>query len=62
MVVTDGLRRTGKALTRESFVRAMESMSNANFSGYEIRYAATSRQGSRFTELTMIDRDGRFIR
>ena len=62
MIATDGLRRAGKALTRESFVRAMESMSNANFWGYEIRYSANSRQGSRFTELTMIDRGGRFIR
>lgn len=62
MIVSDGLRRAGKALTRESFVRAMESMSKANFWGYEVRYSDTSRQGSRFTELTMIDRDGRFIR
>jgi branched-chain amino acid transport system substrate-binding protein len=62
MVVSEGLRRAGKALTRESFIRSMESMSNANFWGYEVRYSATSRQGSRFTELTMIDREGRFIR
>ena len=62
MVVSDGLRRAGKALTRESFVRAMESMSNANFWGFEVRYSPSSRQGSRFTELTMIDRSGRFIR
>lgn len=62
MIVAEGLRRSGRALTRESFVRAMESMSNVNFLGYDIRYSANSRQGSRFTELTMIDRSGRFIR
>ena len=62
MVVTEGFRRTGKALTRESFLRAMESMEKANFWGHEVRYSPSSRQGSRFTELTMIDRHGRFIR
>jgi hypothetical protein len=62
MIVSDGLRRAGRDLSRDSFSKSMESISKADFLGYQIRYSADSHQGSRFTELTMIGRDGRFVR
>lgn len=61
-VLVEGLKRAGRNLTRESFVRAMESMQKFDLGGLMISYTATDHTGSEFVELTMISRDGRFIR
>lgn len=61
-VMVEGLRRTGRALTRERFISAMESMRKLDFDGYMVDYGTSDRQGSRYVELTVISRDGRFLR
>ena len=38
-VLVEGLRRTGKDLTREKFIAAMESMSNLEIGGFLVRFA-----------------------
>jgi branched-chain amino acid transport system substrate-binding protein len=61
-VMTEGLRRAGRNLTREGFIRAMESMKRVDFGGLMVNYSPDNHTGSEFVELTMIGRDGRFIR
>ena len=62
-VFTEGLRRAGgKTLTRESFITALESMRDLNMGGFTVNYAPKSHEGSRFTDLTIIGRGGKFMR
>lgn len=61
-VLVEGLRRAGRNLTRESFIRALESMRKLDFGGLMVDYGPNDRTGSEFVELTMIGRDGRFVR
>ncbi|WP_019142089.1 ABC transporter substrate-binding protein [Noviherbaspirillum massiliense] len=61
-VFVEGLRRAGRNLTREGFVRAMESMERVDFGGLMVTYGPNDHSGSEFVELTMIGKDGRFVR
>lgn len=61
-VVVEGLRRAGKDLTRESFIKALESIGKWDMDGYMIHFSPTNHNGSRYVELTAISRDGRFLR
>lgn len=61
-VLVEGLKRAGRNLTRDGFVRAMESMQKFDLGGLMISYTATDHTGSEFVEMTMITKDGRFIR
>ncbi len=61
-VFVEGVRRAGKNLTRESLITALESMKDVNLGGFEISYSPRDRLGSRYTDLTIIGRDGRFVR
>jgi ABC-type branched-subunit amino acid transport system substrate-binding protein len=61
-VLVEGLRRAGRNLTREGFIRALESMQRVDLGGILITYGDNDHTGSEFVELTMIGKDGRFIR
>ena len=61
-VLVEGLRRAGRDLTRERFVRAMQSMQRVDFGGVMVTYGPKDHSGSEFVELTMIGRNGRIIR
>jgi len=61
-VLVEGLKRSGRNLTREGFVKAMESIKGVDFGGVIISYGPTDRTGSEFVDLTMIGRSGKFIR
>lgn len=61
-VFTEGLRRAGRALTRDSLVTALESIREYNMGGFYVNYSPKSHEGSRFTDLTLIGRGGRFVR
>jgi ABC-type branched-subunit amino acid transport system substrate-binding protein len=60
-IMVEALKRAGKTPTREGVVNAFESM-QLNFGGYQVGYSPTTRTGSEFGDLTMISRDGKFIR
>jgi ABC-type branched-subunit amino acid transport system substrate-binding protein len=60
-VLTEGLKRAGKALTREGLITAMESIKDFNMGGFTINYSAKSHEGSNFSDLTIIGRGGKFI-
>lgn len=61
-VLVEGLRRAGRNLTREGFIRAMESMQHTDFGGLMTTFSPHNHTGSEFVELTMIGRDGKFVR
>jgi branched-chain amino acid transport system substrate-binding protein len=61
-VLVEGLQRAGRNLTREGLIKALESMKGVDLGGIMISYDSTDHTGSEFVELTMIGRDGKFIR
>jgi hypothetical protein len=61
-VLVEGLRRAGRNLTREGLVRARESMQRVDFGGLMVTYGPNDHSGSEYIELTMIGKDGRFVR
>jgi branched-chain amino acid transport system substrate-binding protein len=61
-VMVEGLRRAGKNLTREGFVDTMEKMQDVDIGGFFVSYSPKSHTGSKFVDLTIIGRDGKFLR
>ncbi|MGZ5080464.1 MAG: ABC transporter substrate-binding protein, partial [Usitatibacter sp.] len=61
-VMVEGLRRAGKKIDRENFIRAMEAMGDYDAGGFKVGYGPESRSGSKFVDLTIISRDQKFVR
>jgi ABC-type branched-subunit amino acid transport system substrate-binding protein len=61
-VFVEGLKRTGKNLTREGFIDTMEKMQDVDVGGFFVTYSPKSHAGSKFVDLTIIARDGKFLR
>jgi ABC-type branched-subunit amino acid transport system substrate-binding protein len=61
-VMVEGLRRAGKRLDRDSFVRAMESIQDYDVGGFKVNYGPGNRSGSKFVDLTIISKDQKFVR
>ena len=60
-VLTEGLRRAGKGVSRESLVTALESLKDYNMGGFAVTYGPKDHEGSRFTDMTIIGRGGKFV-
>jgi ABC-type branched-subunit amino acid transport system substrate-binding protein len=60
-VMVEGLRRTGRDLTREKFVDTMEKL-DVDLGGFYVTYSPKSHTGSKFVDLTIIGREGKFLR
>jgi branched-chain amino acid transport system substrate-binding protein len=60
-VFTEGLKRGGRSLTRESFISGLESMHEVNLGGFLISYGPNNHTGSSFTDLTIVGRGGKFV-
>lgn len=61
-VFVEALRRAGKNATRATFIDSTWNMKRYDMGGFEASFSEPGRNASRFVELTMIGRDGRFIR
>ncbi len=61
-VMVEGLRRAGPAPTREKLVQALETLRDYDLGGYIISYSPDSHRGSRYVDLVVIGKDGRFMR
>jgi ABC-type branched-subunit amino acid transport system substrate-binding protein len=61
-VMVEGLRRAGRKLDRESFVKAMETMGDYDTGGFRVSYGPGMRAGSKFVDLTIISKDEKFVR
>ncbi len=55
-----GLRAAGRDLSRASFVKALRGPT-FDLGGVKVQYSTTEHVGSRFVDLSMVDRNGRFI-
>jgi branched-chain amino acid transport system substrate-binding protein len=60
-VFVEGLKRTGKDLNRERFIDAMEKMNDVDVGGFVVSYSPKNHAGSKFVDLTIIARDGKFL-
>jgi ABC-type branched-subunit amino acid transport system substrate-binding protein len=60
-VLTEGLRRAGTNPSRAGLIDGLESMRDVNFGGFSVSYNAKDHQGSNFTDLTIIGREGKFM-
>jgi branched-chain amino acid transport system substrate-binding protein len=60
-VMVEGLRRTGRDLTREKFIDTMEKL-DVDLGGFFVTYSPKSHTGSKFVDLTIIGREGKFLR
>jgi branched-chain amino acid transport system substrate-binding protein len=60
-VLTEGLKRAGRNLTRDGLITALESLKDYNLGGFTLNYSAKSHEGSNLTDLTIIGRGGKFI-
>lgn len=57
-LVVEGLRRAGRNLTTESFIKAMEDAGEISFGRFNVRYSPKSHNGSTYVELAIIDAQG----
>jgi len=58
-VLVEGLRRAGRDLSTDSFIRAMESAGEISFGKFSARYSPQSHSGSSYVELAIIDGAGK---
>jgi ABC-type branched-subunit amino acid transport system substrate-binding protein len=61
-VFIEGVKRSGRNLTRESFIDTMEKMQDVDVGGFYVSYSPKNHSGSKFVDLTIIARDGKFMR
>jgi len=61
-VFVEALQRAGRNLTRKGFIDAVWSIHRLDIGGFELHFQQPGRNASRFVELTMIGRGGKFIR
>ena len=57
-LLVEGLRRTGRELSTESFIRTMEASGEIAFGPFRARYAPDSHNGSSYVELAIVGADG----
>jgi len=61
-VMVEGLRRAGKDLTRERLIAALESMNKVDLGEFVVSFSPTNHSGSKYVNMTMIGRGGRFLK
>ncbi|HXZ53832.1 MAG TPA: ABC transporter substrate-binding protein, partial [Burkholderiales bacterium] len=61
-VMVEGMKRAGKNLTREKLIAALESMNNVDLGDFVVSFSPTNHSGSKFVDLTMIGRGGKFLK
>jgi ABC-type branched-subunit amino acid transport system substrate-binding protein len=62
-VFTEGLKRAGRDLTRAKLVKALETINMHNYDGggFDVNFSASSHSGSKYVDMTMITKDGKFL-
>lgn len=57
-MLVEGLKRTGRNLTTENFIQAMEKIGDLSFGKFLMRYTPQTHNGSGVAELAIIDHQG----
>lgn len=58
----EAARRTGRELTRERFASTIASAGAMDLGGYRVKFSRDQQNGSAYVELTMLDKNGKFVR
>jgi len=61
-VFVEGLRRAGRQLTREKLIAAFDEMSAYDIGGFTVGFSPTQHSGSAYVDLTIVGRDGKFMK
>jgi branched-chain amino acid transport system substrate-binding protein len=61
-VFAEGLKRAGRAASRETLIGALETLQRVDFGGFMVNFGPRSRVASDFVELSMLTGDGRVRR
>ncbi len=61
-VLVEGIKRSGKVLTRETLVDGLEKIGTLDLGGFRINYSPISHTGSTMVELTVVGAGGAFRR
>jgi branched-chain amino acid transport system substrate-binding protein len=59
-ILVEALQKSGKNISREKLVSALESISN-DYGGFRIKFSPTDHHGSDFVELSIIGKDGKVM-
>jgi len=61
-VLSEGIRRAGRNPSRDSLITGLESIQNADFGGFNVKFGPKQHVASRFVDLSMLTDDGRVRR
>jgi ABC-type branched-subunit amino acid transport system substrate-binding protein len=61
-VLIEGLRRAGKNPSRAQVITALNGMKNFDLGGLDVTFSPTDHTGLDFADLSIIGRDGKFMR
>ena len=61
-VLAEGLKRAGRAVTRDTLVTALEGLQRLDLGGFAVGFSARNHAGSSFVDLTMLTGDGKVRR
>ncbi len=61
-LAVEALNRAGKRPTRSKLLAALEGMNKVDLGGFSVSYSATDHTGLEYFDLSMITRDGAFLR
>ncbi|MFZ6645441.1 ABC transporter substrate-binding protein [Undibacterium sp. TJN25] len=61
-IFTEGLKRSGRNLTRERLISSLESINPSNYDvgGFDVSFSPTNHNGSKYVDMTMISKDAKF--
>jgi branched-chain amino acid transport system substrate-binding protein len=61
-VLVEGLKRAGKQPTREKLIAGLESMKAFDLGGLDVSYGPDLRAGTTYIDITIVGRNGKFVR
>jgi ABC-type branched-subunit amino acid transport system substrate-binding protein len=61
-VLVEGLRRAGPKPTREKLIAGLESMNRYDMGGVDVTYGPELRTGTTYIDITIIGKNGKFVR
>jgi ABC-type branched-subunit amino acid transport system substrate-binding protein len=57
-LLVEGLRKAGRSLTTDSFIKAMEATGDISFGRFVAKYSPQSHNGSSYVEMAIVDNEG----
>jgi hypothetical protein len=57
-LLVEGLRRAGRQLNTDSFIKAMEGAGDISIGRFVAKYSPQSHNGSTYVEMAIIDNEG----